>query len=80
MEMVAKGSDPMRQPRWMRGLKTKSMFGMSGPKKQPLNHGLTGILLCLLGAGIILAALPGWVYLLLIGFGVLSVGLLMLRG
>lgn len=68
----------MRQPRWMRGMKTKSMFNFNSAGKQSPIH-LIGIFLCLLGAGMILAALPGWVYLLLAGAGVLFMGILTLR-
>lgn len=66
----------MRQPRWRRGLKAKSMLSFNGA---PSSDRWPGILLCLLGGGLILAALPGWVYLLFVGAAVLYGGMLKLR-
>ena len=59
--------------------KTFWKFKMRNRYRNGFFKNIVGGLLVLIGVGIILATLPGWFYLTLLGSGFLFVGIMLLR-
>lgn len=69
-----------RRPRWMKSVKARYL--LQGQTSRPPASGgryILGGLITLVGAGIVLAAIPGWMYLLLFGAGILGAGVYVLK-
>lgn len=71
-----------RKPRWKKGLRHKFHLGYRQSfHRSSVNssQNIFGGVLCLMGVGMTLAVLPGWVYLFLLGGGIFAGGLLILQ-
>lgn len=66
-----------RRPHWRRGL--RSIIRYNPYQRSSFLKKVIGGVLCLIGFGVILASVPGWLYLLCLGAGMVICGMLIIQ-
>ncbi|AZR72454.1 hypothetical protein BBF96_03080 [Anoxybacter fermentans] len=66
-----------RKPYWMRRWRIGFRYRLM--RKNLFFKNIFGVFLCLIGLGVILAAIPAWLYLVLFGTGILFSGFVILQ-
>ena len=67
-----------RRPHWRRGL--RSVIRYYPYQRSSVWKKIFGGILCLIGFGVILASVPGWLYLLCLGAGLVLCGMWIIQG